>query len=234
MDASTRLFSFVVELVFLPAQIEDRKIREIFDKISDSHSITSFMTMPDGSIQMASKDEKNNLTKYRVLKDRVVLSYDFCANSLNYYQGLVTDFTEIFSAATGVPMAIMHSVIIRKLINFKGIEDSRDFLIKKVFSLTEGNLQKFGRPLHMMGTRIFFPPVPADMVTYDIKIESSMEDYRTLFLECVSIFSKPIDFKSNGMTELSADINKADEFLSKNIMGFLEQFSRNSETGDKR
>jgi hypothetical protein len=224
MDASTRLFSFVVELVYLPVQIEDRKIREIFDKISENHSISAFMTLPDGSIQMSSKEEKHNLTKYRVMKERVVLSYDFCANSLNYYQGLVSDFMEIFRNSTGIPMCLMHSVVIRKLINFKGVEDSRDYLIKSVFSWKEENLMKFGRPLHMAGARVFFPPIPGDQTTYDIKFESSIDDYRTLFVESASIFSTPIDFQNQGMSALGNDINKADEFLNRNILGFLGQF----------
>jgi hypothetical protein len=224
MDASTRLFSFVVELVYMPAQIEDKKIREIFDDIYENHKMSSFVTLPDGSVQMASKEEKKNLTKYRVMKDRVVLSYDFCENSLNYYRGLVSDFMGIFGARTFIPVCPMQNVIIRKLVNLKGVDDSRDYLLKKVFSWKEDNLMKFGRPLHMAGARVFFPPVAEGQPAVDVKFESSMEDYRTLFVESASIFSKPIDLKSGGLSVLGDNINTADDFLSKNILGFLGQF----------
>ena len=224
MDISTRLLSVVTELVFIPAHIEDKKYREIFDKISEGHFIRSYTSLPDTSIQMTgSKEEHSDHVLYKIMKDRLYISYEYCTSSIAYYSGLIKDFVEIFSKATGLPLFLMHGVTIRKLINIKGIDDSRDFLIKKVFKLKDENFKTFNRPIHMMGGRIFFPPVPEDTTSHEIKIESSMEDYKTLFVEDKANFPQPIDLKS-GNDIINKNINLTDEFINNNTISFLMQF----------
>lgn len=223
MEASTRLAGIIVELVILPADIENKKCRVIFDKISDSHGIGQFMSPPDGSIQMSSKKPGPNFTRYIIMRDRVVMSYELCENSMNYYQGLMGDFMGAFTGATGISLFIAQNITVRKLVNIAGIADSRDFLIKKVFSFKEENLQKFGRPLHMLGTRIFFPGSQADPPSFEVKIETLLEDHKTLFIENKAMFPVPMEAQKG--LDLGVLINKTDEFINRNIMGFIEQFA---------
>ena len=227
MDVSTRFFSMAVEAVFMPAQLDEKKCRGIFDRVSDSHSIVTYQSLADSSVLMSSKDEKTNLARYRISKDRLTITYEFCSQSMNYYQAMSDDFFKIFTDITGTSLFIMHNVIIRKLLNIKGIEDGRGFLISRVFSMKEENFKGFGRPLHAMGARMFFPPVKEDMTAYDVKIESWMEDYRTLFLECAGVYSNPVDIKANSAA-IGNDITRTDEFINKNVMGFLSQFKDNA------
>lgn len=222
METSTRLAGIAVELITMPADITDKTCRAVFDTISDNHGMGSFVSMPDGSIQMASKKQKPNLTRYIIMKDRVVLSYEFCENSMNYYQGLIGDFLNVYTGKTGIHMFLMQNITIRKLVNIAGVQDSRDFLIKKVFSLKEENLQKFGRPLHMFGTRIFFPGTQADQSSFEVKIETLLEDYKTLFVENKAMFPIPLEAKKAG--DLGGLMNKTDDFMDKNIMDFIGQF----------
>ena len=223
MDVSTRLYSMAVEAVYMPNQLDEKKCRDIFGKVSDAHSIVTYQSLPDGSVLMSSKDEKTNLARYRISKDRLGISYEFCVQSLNYCQAMADDFLKVFAEVTGNSMFLMHSVIIRKLVNIKGVEDGRAFLIGKAFSIRDENLRPFGRPLHAFGARMFFPPVKEDPCAFDVKIESWMEDYRTLFLECAGVYSAPLDLKTSG-TGMGNNITKTDEFINKNIMGFLSQF----------
>ena len=224
MDVSTRLYSMAVEAVFMPAQLDEKKCRGIFDRVSDSHSITAYQSLPDSSVMMSSKDEKSNLSRYRISKDRLAITYDFCSQSMNYYQAMADDFIKVFTEITGNSMFLMHSVVIRKLVNIKGVEDGRGFLISKVLAMKDESFKTFGRPLHAMGTRMFFPPMKDDMAAFDVKIESWMEDYRTLFVECAGVYSTPVDLKANS-AGIGNDITRTDEFIGKNIMGFLAQFN---------
>jgi len=222
MDISTRLLALIAELMIVPADIPDKKTREIFDKISDNHSITSYSHIGPG-VQMSTKPVKSNLVKYIIMKDRVVLSYEFCENSMNYYSGLISDFLDIFVNTTGIKVFIMQSVTVRKLVNIGGIKDARDFLIKNVYSFKEENLQKLGRPLHLFGSRIFFPQMSQDTPSYDVKIETAMDDHRTMFIENKGIFTQAIDIKSNGRA-LDDIISKTSGFIDKNITDFITQF----------
>ncbi|MCE5299805.1 MAG: hypothetical protein LLG37_02890 [Spirochaetia bacterium] len=224
MELSTRLFAMIIELVYVPVQIEDKKIRELFNSVSDNHSITSYNAAPDGTVVMSSKDEKNNFVRYRIMKDRVVLSYEYCRNSINYYQGLAGDFIEKFTKNIGVSLFLAETTVLRRHANIQGVSDSRDYLIKRVYGMDEENLKKFNRPLHMMGTRIFFPPVPDDPCVYEVKIETVMEDYRTLFLECLGVYAAAIDTRQ-GITGIFNNLKKTDDFLINNIGGFITQFA---------
>jgi hypothetical protein len=223
MDTSTRLLTITAELVMMPAEIEDKKCRAVFDLISDSHNMGSFVSMPDGGVQMLSKKQKPNFIRYIIMKDRLVLSYEFCENSMNYYQGMMADYIAAFTQATGIGLFLMQGITIRKLVNMKGVDDSRDFLIKKVFSMKEENLQKFGRPLHMLGTRILFPGTQEDQSTYEVKIETLLEDYKTLFIENKAMFPQLLDTKKGA--DLGPVIKKTDDFINNNLMGFISQFA---------
>jgi hypothetical protein len=223
MDISTRLMSITMEFVFMPVQAGDKKLRGIFDSVSESHSITSFSTLPDGSTVMSTKEEKSNLSRYRILRDKVVITYEFCSNSINYYSALASDFLSVFAKTAGVSLILMHSIIIRKLVNLRQFEDGRDYLIKKALSLTDEDLKVFARPLHVIGTRMFFPAVDQGLSAYDIKVESWGEDTRSIFIECAGIYSAPADIGKD-VSVISIDTDKTDDFISNNILGFLKQF----------
>jgi hypothetical protein len=134
----------------------------------------------------------------------------------------MSDFIGAFTEATGINLFIAQNISVRKLVNIAGITDSRDFLLKKVFSFKEENLQKFGRPLHMFGTRIFFPGTQSDQSSFEVKIETLLEDYKTLYMENKAMFPVPQDVRRG--LDLGALIGKTDEFMSKNIMDFIGQF----------
>jgi len=224
METSTRMLALISEFIMVPVEIQEKKYRLIFDKISDTHSIGSYTSLADGAIQLVSKNQKSNITRYIIMKDRVVLSYEFCENSLNYYQGLMDDFFDVFNKETNINTFLMHSITIRKLLNIPGIEDSRRFLIEKVFSLKGENLQYFEKPLHMLGSRLFFPGTPTDNNTaFDVRIETVMEDFRTFFIENKGIFPKPFDINKPN-TIVPDNIKATDNFIDKNIINFLAQF----------
>lgn len=223
MKTSTRLLALISEFIMVPVEIQEKKTRLIFDKISDTHSIGSYTSLADGAIQMVSKNQKSNITRYIIMKDRVVLSYEFCENSLNYYQGLLDDFFSVFNKETNINTFLMYSITIRKLVNISGIEDSRRFLIEKVFSLKNENLQCFKKPLHMFGSRLFFPGTTDNNTTFDVRIETVMDDFKTFFIENKGIFPQPADIGRTA-TIISDNIKSTDNFIDINIVNFLIQF----------
>jgi hypothetical protein len=108
-------------------------------------------------------------------------------------------------------------------LNIPGIEDSRRFLIEKVFSLKNENLQYFKKPLHMFGTRFFFPGNTDNNTTFDIRIETVMDDFKTFFIENKGIFPQPVDI-NRSTASISENIKLTDNFIDENITNFLTQF----------
>ncbi len=223
MEVSSRLLALIVELVAIPKEQENKKSRSIFDAVSDSHKITSFDTPGQGTFRMSSRQGKPNFTKYVITKNRVVMSYEFCENSINYFYGLMSDFLEHYSKITGNPAFLAQNILLRRLVNIPGINDSRDYMLKNVYSFKEENLRKFGRPLHLFGSRILFPPFNKDKTTYESKIETSVEDYKTFFIENKGVFPSALDVKKD-IDSLKKNIESVDEFINENIIKFITQF----------
>lgn len=226
MDITTRLLALVVELFFVPAGIEDKKARQIFDRISDTHNITTFSSLPGEGIIMETNKGQAGIINYKIMKDRVVMVYEFCDKSLNYYVGLVSDFIDIFKNITNISFYIVHNITLRKLVNIPGVNDTREFIIKNIYSLKDENLKPFGRPLHLIGTRIFFPATSNENIeSFDSKIETSLEDLKTFFIENKGIFPRPVNLllpSDNNI--INNNIDKTEKFLSENIINFILQF----------
>lgn len=223
MDTNTRLLALITEFILVPSQVEDKKMRAVFDRVSDSHGIVSFSTSGPGTVILSSKEEKNDLMKYRVMPDRVLLSYEFCSKSMQYYLDLADDFLKVFSAVSGIQVSLAYSVIIRKLVNIPGVRDAREFMLKNAFGVSEERLKAFGRPLHMFGTRFFFPPLDQKMPLYEAKVESAMEDPSTLYVECKGTIAAQTPLKE-GMTGAQEGVRLTGEFMDNNITRFFTQY----------
>ncbi len=219
-----KLAGITNEAVFLPAETDRKKAGMVFDLLAESHGLKTFSQLPDGTFLLSGPEEKNNFTRYRIMKDRVVLSYDFCRNSLQHFDAKISEFYEKFIQAAGIQLFLTNLIAIRKTLKFENYPDGRDYLIKKVFSFKEENLFPFKRPLHVIGTRIFFPAMPNDPCSFEIKIENAVEDYGTLYVENIAMYARTFE-PGKDPTIISKDIQRADKFIDENIREFLEQFS---------
>jgi len=220
----TKLLAVNNEAVFIPVEMDMNKAGRLFEALSGTHGLKSFAQGPDGSFLLAGPEEKNNLTRYRIMKDRVILTYDFCRNSLQHFDAKISDFYEKFTQLTGIQLFLTNLIALRKTAKIDSYPDGRDYLIKKVFSLKEENLFPFKRPLHVIGTRIFFPAMPNDPCSFEIKIENTVEDHNTLYIENLAMFARAFEPRKDP-TIISKDIQRADKFIEENIRQFLVQFS---------
>ena len=221
MEFSTRLVAIAAEFNMLPAALDDKKNRELFNALSESHGLSSYNTINDNLIQMTGKKPP---VSYHLAPDRMMIAYEFCEKTIDYYKGMIKDFMNTFYRKTGTPLFLAHNISIRKIFN-PGAGDGRAYLINKVFSITDANLREFQRPLHMMGTHIFFPGVEGgDLTAYDVKIESAMDDFRNIVVDSKAIFPLPIDMRKGNNIEQSVD--SAEKFVDNNIYKFLQSFSR--------
>lgn len=209
----------MAEFNMLPAPLDDKKNRELFNALSETHGVKSFNTVTETHVQMTGK--KPPVT-YNFAPDRMMVAYDSCEKTIDYYKGMIKDFMNIYFAKTAVPLFLAHNITIRKIFN-PGAGDGRAYLINKVFSITDNNLREFKRPLHLMGTHIFFPGVEGgDLTAYDVKIESAMDDFRNIVVESKAIFPLPIDMRKGN--NVDASINAAESFVDNNIYKFLQSF----------
>jgi hypothetical protein len=215
----------MVEAVFIPVQVDEKKARAVFDRVSESHGIKFYSSMPDGTVVMSTAEGSANKARYMLMRDRIVLTYDQCPNSMNYYNGLISDFFDIYTAETGMSFFLAGNIIVRKLGTLDRGRDARDFLIKNTFSMKDSDLAPFKRPLHLAGARLFFPGFAEDPASFDVKIESSIEDHRVFFVENKALFPMPFNISAD-RSHVAKITARAEAFVEDNIAGFLAQYDR--------
>lgn len=141
--------------------------------------------------------------------------------------GWVLDkFREIFR-----PQVLLQSeATVRGTLPIDG--DARTFLAIHVMGMKPDRVDSFGRPLHLLGLKFFFPPYmkkrkegEEPQVTdwhVGVRAESWMEDPSKLFLEAEATWIEAHSWKKEISTELTKHLETVKDYLEKNVMQFLQ------------
>lgn len=109
--------------------------------------------------------------------------------------------------------------------------DARTFLALHVMGMNPNRVDSFGRPLHLLGLKFFFPPYikkcegENPQVTdwhVSVRAESWMEDPSKLFLEAEATWIEAHPWQADVVTELTEHLGTVKQYLEANVMQFLE------------
>ncbi len=107
--------------------------------------------------------------------------------------------------------------------------DARQFLARRIGHF-EKSCQVFGRPIHLVGFRFFFPPVvgPETRLEWqvDVKVESLAENPQVLFFEADARWPKPVPWTEEAEKEIVQHLATAKDYVQTNVVGFLRQQSQ--------
>ena len=95
-------------------------------------------------------------------------------------------------------------------------------MLQTVFGYDESMLASFDAPPSLAGLRFTFPPNSEHGAVFNIRLESYSQDNRSLFIENVGTFGKPVVPKELGV--LSERFSKTYDFLQDHVIGFVSQF----------
>lgn len=119
--------------------------------------------------------------------------------------------------------------------------DARTFLAVHVMGMDAEKVTPFGRPLHLLGLRFFFPPFIKEAGdeesevtdwTLEVRAESLMEDPSKLFLEAEATWIEGHRWDSKTVDVLTEHLGTVKRYLEQNVMGFLQTSS--DDGGDSR
>lgn len=131
------------------------------------------------------------------------------------------------------PELILESkAMIRGLLHIDG--DARDFLGSHVMNMEPQRLEPMGRPLHVLGMRMFFPPyvvkeqeqASEGRITewgVNVKLESWIEDTSKLFVEADASWPRPAKWGESSLDEVAGRLATLEDYLEKHIVPFLAE-----------
>jgi hypothetical protein len=149
---------------------------------------------------------------------------------------VLSKFQEIFK-----PQFLLQSeATVRGTLPIDG--DARTFLAVHVMGMNPNRVDSFGRPLHLLGLRFFFPPYIKKKPEGDkpqvtnghvgVRAESLMEDPSKLFLEAEATWIEAHPWEEEDVTALSDHLETVKNYLEKNVMQFLQASPGNDDDGE--
>jgi len=102
--------------------------------------------------------------------------------------------------------------------------DARTFLAQHVMSIDPDRVDRFGRPIHLVGLRFFFPPFrhkgkkgKAAVANWqvNVKAESLLEDPSKLYLEADADWSEPEDWSDEATANLVKQLGIVSSYLEE-------------------
>jgi hypothetical protein len=105
--------------------------------------------------------------------------------------------------------------------------DARTFLAQRKLRLDKGAMEPFGRPVHVIGLRLFFPPVAAREGAeardwqVNVKIESLAKDPMQLFIEADAHWNQPMPWDEQALSKIVERADIVHTFVRTNVLSFL-------------
>ncbi len=164
-----------------------------------------------------------------VLANQVQIAADFPEASKEWFETRQVALLKTFGERFAPELILGSAAMIRGTLAIDG--DARIFLARHVMNIGEKPLEPLGRPIHVIGLRLVFPPfrVASDggeQVTdwlVDVKAESLAEDPSKLYLEADAKWQKPMQWSEENLELVVGRQDEVSQYLAKNVADFLRQ-----------
>lgn len=220
--------SFGVLLVHPPLLHSDKKLRELFTRLGTVHEFTQYQQPTEGTAQFHRIwRAANERLACNFHSDRIEMIHDFPSTNLRGFWRTVQDVLAESIKMLQIPAFVLQQYLIRKTASPLTGSDARLFLAHGVCSVENQKLEAFGRPLHGIGLRFFFPASQEAPFEFDVKVESLLRDPTQLFLENIAKFY--VSIHTADLTPIEKNLEATEQFLAHTVVNFLRQFNPHSE-----
>lgn len=227
MSYALRSIAFVAELIHPPVKHEPRGLQKLHAELFDSSDCDyrDFRVVPGGA-QFSNSPQGgmpgSPVSVANVLADRIQVREEQTGVSKEDFEARLSTFAEHALAVLPMQLFMVQQFAVRSVINPYSSNDARAFMMQTVFGYDETMLSMFPAPPSLSGMRFTFPPDPTTQAVYNVRLESYSQDNRSLFLENVGTFGRPVT--SGDLGELSQRFASTYEFLEEQVVGFVSQF----------
>lgn len=234
-DAKLQPRGYYMRVDFAPSISMRRKVGIQFaEKISEYLNLDETTTRDTEWRYLHRREGTDSKVQFSVEQNNVQAQAHFPTDAKEWFEERFRFFFREFRNQFTPQFILSSSVMIRGELDVDG--DARTFLANHAINVKPG---QFGRPIHGMGLRLFFPPYQlkpkskrgkATTVEWQInvKIESLLEDPGKLFLEADADWNFPKEWNDKQIDLVILHLEDVSSFLDKTIIPYL----CNSKTGD--
>jgi hypothetical protein len=184
----------------------------------------NFQLMPGGA-QFINPPKANNVVSCcTIFQDRVQVREEMTGIGRDDFRSRVLRIARIVVNNLQIPVFVVRQFVVRSLINTRNYEDTREFVASALLKMGEDDFQPLaGRP-GLLGLRFAFQSGAIEEGVYNVRIESYTHDARSLFLENVASFRKPVT--AQNLDDLETDFDTAYSYLEDRIVPFVARFDK--------
>lgn len=162
-----------------------------------------------------------------VSQSQLKIDAEFPRQPKEWFEGrqmaILGKFVQLF-----VPTLILQSeAMVRGVLAIDG--DARTFLAQRVMNIKGEHFSRFGRPIHMIGLTLAFPPfrfessgeIKVEDSLVEVKVESLVEDPSKLFLEAKAQWVQPVKCDDEHLSRVVGRQDQVSAYLQTKITEFL-------------
>ncbi len=226
MNYPLRSIAFVADLIHPPARHNPESMQRVHNvTFSDAECrYQNFQIIPGGA-RLSNPSKKPTLvSSCALMQDRVQVREEMTGIGRDDFRARVERVAKIVVSNLNVPVFIVRQFVIRSLVNLRKFKDTRDFLATSVLGVGEEDFEILERSPDLLGIRFAFNSTNMEEGVYNVRIESYSQDHRSLFIENVGTFRKPVT--SNGLDEIGSDFDRAYSYIEERLIPFVSRFDR--------
>lgn len=227
MTFGLRSLAFVAELIHPPVVHDGSKLQQLHGRLFES-SASSYrdFRVVQGGCQMSNATgglPGSPVSVANVLPDRVQVREEQTGMSREDFEARLVGFARAALELLPMTLFMVQQFAVRAVVNPQADDDARAFLLGHVLGLDDDQLGGFDSSPNLAGLRLSFPPGGEHQGVFNVRVESFSQDNRSLFLENVGTFGRPITLDSLD-DPLTGRFGATYDFLQNRLVAFVDRF----------
>ena len=224
MSYDPRTIAFLAEVLFPPVKLAPKVVQGIHNSLFQKPELSyqNFQVAQDGIHLTNLPGAPGAVSSVTFLPDRLVVREELRATTLEDFATRLVNVAGISLKQLEIPVSVAQQFVVRSLVTPRHVKDSRNLLSQRLIAGSTDTWRKLDRPLDSIGLRLTFPQHGENRELFNVRIESWNQDTRSLWIENVGSFTRPI--RPEEVPQLSTSLNSTYDFLAGPVCDFIEQF----------
>ncbi len=226
MTYGLRSIAFVSELIHPPVQHDPRLLQQLHGELfgSSECSYRDFKLLPGGAQFSNSSGglPGTPVSMVSMLADRIQVREEQTGASAEDFSARICLLAEKALATLPMQLFMVQQFAVRSVVNPQSSDDARAFMLQTVYGFDDNLLSAFPSVPSLAGMRFTFPPSGEDQAVFNVRVESFSQDNRSMFLENVGTFGRPV--MPGDLDKLSQRFSSTYDFLQDQVVKFVDQF----------
>jgi hypothetical protein len=226
MNYPLRSIAFMADLIHPPMRHSTENLQKVHGHVFNDEECAyqNFQIIPGGAQMVNTANRPNVVSCCNILQDRVQIREEMTGIGRDDFRNRALRIAQVAVQDLLIPVFVARQLVVRSLINPKHSEDSRRFLGESIFKMGEKDFEPLDLSPNLLGLRFAFQSASPQDPIYNIRVESYTQDSRSLFLENVATFRKPITVAS--IDDIGTDFDTVYNYVKNNIVPFVARFDK--------